>query len=168
MALTKLRSTGIAANAITAAAIAPGAVEITDIADAAITTAKIADANVTSAKLNINADLNLNSSNVLNSGLKVENVISTSNVITLNYSNATVFTCVATEQANILLSEFPQDGIALLKLTNGGDHVIGFSGNSFFAAGTPPTLTASGLDYLYFEGNAAGYLVTTVANIVEA
>lgn len=42
MALTKLRSTGIAANAITAAAIAPGAVEITDIADGAVTTAKIA------------------------------------------------------------------------------------------------------------------------------
>ena len=42
MPLTRLRTGGIAANAIVAAAIAPGAVDIVDIADNAITTAKIA------------------------------------------------------------------------------------------------------------------------------
>jgi hypothetical protein len=51
MALTRLRTGGITANAIVAAAIAPGAVDIIDIADGSITTAKIADGNVTTSKI---------------------------------------------------------------------------------------------------------------------
>lgn len=157
----------IADGAITTSKIADANVITSKIQDAAITTSKIADANVTIAKLNINADLNFAAANIFNAGLKVENVVSTSNVTTLNYANATVFTCTATEQSNITLSNFPQEGIALLKLRNGGAFTIAYAGNAYFATGTAPTLTAAGLDYLYFQGNALGYLVTSVLDIQE-
>lgn len=157
----------IADNAVTTAKIADSAITTAKIAANAIVTVDIADANVTIAKLNINADLNFAAANIFNAGLKVENVVSTSNVITLNYANATVFTCTATQQANITLSNFPREGIALLELRNGGNVTIGYAGNAYFADGVAPTLTASGLDFLYFQGNALGYLVTSVLDIRE-
>jgi len=55
MALTRLRTGGIAANAVVAASIAPGAVDITDIADNAITEAKLAANAVTTVKIAANA-----------------------------------------------------------------------------------------------------------------
>lgn len=157
----------IADGTVIAADIADNAVTTAKIIDNAITTSKIADANVTIAKLNINADLNFAAANIFNAGLKAENIISTSNVTTLNYANATVFTCTATEQSNITLSNFPQEGIALLKLRNGGAFTIAYAGNAYFATGTAPILTSSGLDHLYFQGNALGYLVTSVLDIQE-
>jgi hypothetical protein len=157
----------IGSAAVTTSKIADANVTTSKIQDAAVTTSKIADANVTIAKLNINADLNFAAANIFNAGLKVENVISTSNVTTLNYANATVFLCTATEQSNITLSNFPQEGIALLKLRNGGAFTFAYAGNAYFATGTAPTLTASGLDFLYFQGNTLGYLVTSVLDIQE-
>lgn len=55
MALTRLRTGGITANAVVAASIAPGAVDITDIADGAVTENKLAANAVTEAKLAANA-----------------------------------------------------------------------------------------------------------------
>lgn len=154
-------------DAVTTTKMVNGAVTSLKLGDNAVTTSKIADANVTIAKLNIDTDLNFAAANIYNSGLKAENVISTSNVTTLNYANATVFTCTATEQSNITLSNFPQEGIALLKLRNGGAFTIAYAGNAYFATGTAPTLTSAGLDYLYFQGNALGYLVTSVLDVQE-
>lgn len=177
MPLSRINATSIADGTVVAAEIADGAIITSKIADANVTTSKIvdgatitskiADANVTIAKLNVDADLDFSASNIYNSGLKVSNIISSSNTLTLDYSTATVFTCTATEQSNITLSNFPEEGIVLLKLRNGGAFTISYAGNAYFAAATPPTLTAAGLDYLYFEGNALGYLVTSVLDLQE-
>jgi len=51
MALTQVKSDGIATGAVTATQIAANAVTVDDIADGSISTAKLADANVTTAKL---------------------------------------------------------------------------------------------------------------------
>lgn len=64
MALTRLRSAGIAPGAVTSTAIAAGAVDITDIADGAILTAKIADNAIVTGKI---ADANITSSKIADS-----------------------------------------------------------------------------------------------------
>ena len=51
MALTKIQSASIAANAITATKIADGAIDIADVADNSISTAKLQTAAVTAPKL---------------------------------------------------------------------------------------------------------------------
>lgn len=51
MALTQVRSDGIATGAVTATQIAANAVTVDDISDGSISTAKLADANVTTAKI---------------------------------------------------------------------------------------------------------------------
>ena len=51
MALTQVKSDGIATGAVTATQIAANAVTVDDIANGSISTAKLADANVTTAKL---------------------------------------------------------------------------------------------------------------------
>lgn len=152
---------------INANSIADGTVVAAEIANSAITEAKIADAAVTSSKLAVISNVTITGGNVFNVGFTIENVISTSNVITLNYANATVFTCTATEETTITPTNFPASGVALLKLRNGGDHTITYAANAQFAAGTPPTLTASGLDHLVFEGNSTVYTVTSVLDIQE-
>ena len=180
-------------NVITSTKIADGTVVAADIGDTSVTTAKLAanavtsakiavdaidtgqivDAAITSDKLNTlsNIDVtggNITNANIFDIGLKVSQISSSSNAITLNYETATVFVCNATENANITLTNFPESGVALLKLTYGGNYTIGYAGNAKFATGTAPTLTAAGLDYLYFEGNVNGYLVTSVLDIQGA
>lgn len=54
MALTKIKSTGIAANAITVATIADGSITGAKIAANAITTAKIADGSIVGNKIAAN------------------------------------------------------------------------------------------------------------------
>lgn len=153
MALTTLQSNGLAAAAVTA----------TKIADGSITDSKIGVlSNVT-----INGG-NITEANIFDVGLKVSYISSSSNTINLNYETATVFVCNATEDSNIVLSNFPESGVALLKLTYGGNYTIGFAGNAFFATGTAPSLTAAGRDHLFFEGNTNGYLVTSVLDIQAA
>ena len=180
MALTRLRGAGITANAITAAAIAPGAVDIADISDSAITTAKIAnnaietgkiaDANVTVAKINITSDLNFNSANLVNVGIKETIVSSSSNVVLLNFANSAVFTCNLQEASALTPNNIPVGGcVMLLELSNGGDHTVTYAGNPRFAANTAPTLTAAGLDFLYFTcASDTNYLVTAYADIQQA
>ena len=51
MALTQVKSDGIATGAVTADQIAANAVTVDDISDGSISTAKLADANVTTAKI---------------------------------------------------------------------------------------------------------------------
>lgn len=172
----------IATGAVTNAKIADGnisenkiatsAVTEAKIASDAITTSKIANSSITGEKLTALSNIqitggNITQANIYNVGLKVLSISSSSNVITLDYQLATVFLCNATEAANITLSNFPESGVALLKLTNGGNHVIDYSGNASFATATAPTLTTNGKDYLYFEGNANGYLVTSVLDVRE-
>jgi len=157
----------VAANAITEAKIASNAVESRQIATGAVTTDKIADAAVTSPKLAVLSNVTITGGNIHNVGLKVENVISTSNVVTLNYANATVFTCTATEATTITPSNFPASGVALLKLRNGGNVTISYAANAQFADGLAPSLTAGGLDHLFLEGNTTVYTVTSILNIQE-
>ncbi len=182
MALTKLQSNGIAQDAITASLILDNsitsdkilanAVTTTKILDGAVTTAKILDGAVTSNQLNVLSNIvvtggNITNANIFDVGLKVSYISSSSNNITLNYQTASVFVCNATEDANIVLSNFPESGVALLKLTYGGNYTISYLGNAFFATGIAPTLTAAGKDHLFFEGNTNGYLVTSVLDIQE-
>lgn len=54
MALTKIKSTGIAANAVTVAIIADGSITSNKIAANAITVAKIADGSITGDKIAAN------------------------------------------------------------------------------------------------------------------
>ena len=173
LAANAVTSAKIAANSIDAGLLAANAVTSAKIAVDAIDTGQIVDAAITSDKLNTlsNIDVtggNITNANIFDIGLKVSQISSSSNAITLNYETATVFVCNATEDANITLTNFPESGVALLKLTYGGNYTIGYAGNAKFATGTAPTLTAAGLDYLYFEGNVNGYLVTSVLDIQGA
>jgi len=147
MSLSRIDSNAIAANAISAA----------DLADAA----------VTSPKLAVLSNVTITGGNIHNVGLKVENVISVANVITLNYANATVFTCTATQATTITPTNFPQSGVVLLKLRNGGNFTISYAANAQFANGIAPNLTASGLDHLFLEGNTTVYTVTSILDIQE-
>jgi hypothetical protein len=157
-------------NAVTSAKIATNAVDTGQLINNAVTSAKILNGAVTSDKLNTISNVNITGGNITNAnifdvGLKVSQISSSSNAITLNYETATVFVCNATENANITLTNFPESGVALLKLTYGGNYTISYAGNAKFATGTAPILTAAGLDHLYFEGNVNGYLVTSVLDI---
>lgn len=163
----------IAESAITTARVDDNAITTAKIAESAITTARLNDDAVTDEKLSALSNIqitggNITQANIYNVGLKVLSISSSSNVITLDYQLATVFLCNATEAANITLSNFPESGVVLLKLTNGGNHVIDYAGNASFATATAPTLTTNGKDYLYFEGNANGYLVTSVLDVRES
>jgi hypothetical protein len=154
-------------GAITADKIADGTIIAADVAANAITTDKIADAAVTSPKLAVLSNVTITGGNIHNVGLKVENVISSANVVTLNYANATVFTCTATEATTITPTNFPQSGVVLLKLRNGGNFTISYAANAQFAGGLAPILTSSGLDHLFLEGNTTVYTVTSILDIQE-
>ena len=170
----------ISDSAITTAKIANNAIETGKIADANVTTAKIAenaietgkiaDANVTVAKISITSDLNFNSANLVNVGIKETIVSSSSNVVLLNFANSAVFTCNLQEASALTPNNIPVGGcVMLLKLSNGGDHTVTYAGNPRFAANTAPTLTAAGLDFLYFTcASDTNYLVTPYADIQQA
>jgi len=160
-------------GAVTGDKLDTDAVTTSKILNDAVTTSKILNGAVTSDKLNTISNVNITGGNITNAniydvGLRVSQISSSSNAITLNYETATVFVCNATENANITLTNFPESGVALLKLTYGGNYTIGYAGNAKFATSTAPTLTAAGLDHLYFEGNVNGYLVTSVLDIQGA
>ncbi len=141
MALTRLRSAGIAGNAVTAAAIAPGAVDITDIADGAIVTEKIADANITSAKI---ADSITLATPTLNSPTVSLGSVSGSTVEKL-FERANVQSTAAPENLTFNLL----DQTLLVFTGNSTANVsINFTGNStttlesLLSSGTANTVTA--------------------------
>ena len=104
--------------------------------------------------------------NVYGVGLKVEAATASANVLTLNYSNAAVFTYTATTNLAITPTNIPaQQGIMLLKLTNGGAYTVTYAGNCGFVSNTAPTLTSSGTDFLFIQGNATHYSVFTQLDV---
>lgn len=104
--------------------------------------------------------------NVFGVGLRVEAAVASANVLTLNYANATVFTHTATTNLAILPTNIPaQQGILLLKLTNGGAVTVSYTGNAGFVANTAPTLTAAGTDFLFIQGNTTHYSVFTQLDV---
>lgn len=139
------------------------------IADSAVSSAKIASSAVTSAKINIDSDITFNGSNIKNAGASETTVTSVSNVVLLNYANSAVFTCTISGDTTLTPNNVPVGGcVMLLKLTNGGDYTVSYAGNPRFASNTAPTLTASGLDYLYFTCSTdSNYLVTPYAAIAQ-
>lgn len=167
IALNAVISNKIAPSAVTSIKIEANAITSAKIADAAVATVKIADAAITSPKLAVLSNVTITGGNIHNVGLKVENVISSVNVTTLNYANATVFTCTATEATTITPSNFPQSGVVLLKLRNGGNFTISYAASAQFAGGLAPTLTSSGLDHLFLEGNTTIYTVASILDIQE-
>ena len=159
----------IAANAVTTTKIAEGTVVAADISDGSVTTTKIADANITAAKLSISSDVSFGGANLDYAGLGGATVSSSSNVVTLNFQTAASFSCNLTEASALTPNNVPAGGcVMILKLENGGDHTVTYAGNVKFAANTAPTLTASGLDYLFFICDSDdSYLVTAQTDVTN-
>lgn len=135
-----------------------GAGRITSAANTSLTLGTIATQDAD--------DVSISGGNVYGAGLKVSTVSSSSNVTTLDFSTGTVFKSTATEDTTITPTNMPaQEGIMLLKLTDGGTYTISYAGNCAFVGNTAPTLTASGTDYLFIQGNATHYAVFTQLDV---
>lgn len=116
--------------------------------------------NITSSNANIAGGT------VYGTSLGVNTVSSSSNVTTINYNIGSVFLSTVTENTTITPTNFPSaQGIVLLKLTNGGSKTISFAGNCGFVSNTAPTLTSSGTDFLFIQGNTTHYSVFTQLDV---
>ena len=161
--------TKIASAAVTESKIGTSAITDSKIQANAVTTTKILDGAVTAAKLGITSDVSFGGANLDYAGLGGATVSSSSNVVTLNFQTAASFTCNLTEESTLTPNNVPAGGcVMILKLENGGDHTVTYAGNARFAANTAPTLTASGLDYLFFicDSNDS-YLVTAQTDVTN-
>jgi hypothetical protein len=156
-------------DAVTTAKILDNSVTTAKILDDSVTTAKIPDSNITAAKLNISSDVSFGGANLDYAGLGGATVSSSSNVVTLNFQTAASFSCNLTEASALTPNNVPVGGcVMILKLENGGDHTVTYAGNVKFAANTAPTLTASGLDYLFFICDSDdSYLVTAQTDVTN-
>lgn len=162
-------SAKIVNGAVTGDKLDVDAVTTTKILNGAVTTSKIPDANITAAKLNISSDVSFGGANLDYAGLGGATVSSSSNVVTLNFQTAASFSCNLTEVSALTPNNVPSGGcVMILKLENGGDHTVTYAGNVKFAANTAPTLTASGLDYLFFICDSDdSYLVTAQTDVTN-
>lgn len=185
----------IANLAVTAAKIADLNVTTAKIADLAVSTAKIADQAVTEAKLAAafaavlarrnaentfaarnqfpSMDLDTTKARLLRGQeLRVTAIGNVTGSAIIDLSAANVFTATATGATTFSFSNVPganQSQIVTLRLTNGGAFTMTWPASTKFAGGTPPTLTAAGIDYLgiYYDLTTATYVVFLLGKDVK-
>jgi hypothetical protein len=188
MALTRLRTGGITANAVVAAAIAPGAVDITDIADDAVTENKLAANAVIAAKIADNAITSVKISGTISTekGGTGANTLALANIAVLNTfgtfsasqrgtvttdndgsfdMNATNnFLCTPTGAFTLTFTNITAGQSGNIILVNGSNYTIGQAATTKVAATTLATISATGTYWLaYFSPDGTNVYVANTA-----
>jgi hypothetical protein len=165
MPISKINPNSLAANSVTSAAIANGAIAISGVTDLQTTLdAKLDDTDVgvsvqaydaDTAKLDVAQSFTavqtmgkaLQETKVAIAASEID--LALGNYFTKTISGATTFT-ITNVASSGTVSAF------VLELTNGGSDTVTFFSGVTWAAATPPTLTASGVDTLAFFTHDGG------------